>query len=127
VTPQQTAQVLRQLHAAFGTEVTEDMGRLWAEVFSGDEAELVRDATVFWIRERSKFPTPAELREVMRRMMQQADIVPPLGRASELRVTGKAGGWQIAYDAYCDTVRKAGREPKTFEQFIGQLPIETKR
>lgn len=122
MTPQQVAGILRQLHSAYQTEVTEDMGHLWANTFSGDDYEMARDAVDEWIRERTYFPSPADLRQVMRGIMRRTEPERALTTVSQMTITGEEGGWQIAYDAYCQTVKRDGREPKPFEQFRHGLP-----
>jgi len=124
VTPQETAKVLRRFHAAYGNEITADMASLWAESFSGNEAILVEDAADEWIRERVQFPTPADIRNVMRSIMSRMDRHPELPRNSAQVIDGPHGGFQIAYDAYCETVKRDNREPKTFDQFIGLIPVD---
>jgi hypothetical protein len=122
VSPQQVAGILRQLHSAYQTEVTREMGELWSNTFAGDDDEMVRDAVHEWIRERTYFPSPADLRQVMRGIMRRTEPERALTTVSATPITGLEGGWKIAYDAYCQTVRRDGREPKPFEIFRNGLP-----
>lgn len=120
----ETARILRYLHAAFGTEITNDMAQLWVNTFQSEPFDEVEAAAAEWVREERFFPTPADMRATMRRLARAAIQAPAIPQGASV-LTGPEGGFDIAYRAYCQEVERAGREPKSFDEFVGRVKAAT--
>lgn len=75
---EETANVLRVLHAAYRTEITSDMEVLWHNLFATNDASLVMEAAIKYSNEvKDWFPTPAAIREYMRAIQSGRRAIAP--------------------------------------------------
>jgi len=127
MTPIEVQQVLTVLDAAYpNTEVTDEMAALWVNALADDDTTRVRNAVEQYVRNEEWFPTPASLRQYIRDAARREQMADPGHRAlpeGRGQYPTFAEGIQIAYESYCREVRKQGREPRTFEQFRGSVPV----
>lgn len=121
----QAATLLRNLHAAYGTEVTDDVATLWMNVFGDSDYRSVADSVETWIKNEPRWPTPADIRATMRQAASRLGEPPALPGPSG--ISGPEGGFAIAYDAYCREATRRGREPKPFQEFMGKMPEQLRR
>lgn len=121
---QETAICLRTLGAAYGhVEQDGDRAELWLNVFSGDDAVHVLTACREWVINESRWPTPADIRRYIRDAVRREQMDTPPPREIGQRYPTFDEGIQIAYESYCREVRRQGREPRSFEQFRGSVPV----
>jgi hypothetical protein len=140
---EETGQLLLALSGAYPTtEVTTETSELWANVFSGESFDALVEAAKVWIDRERFWPTPADLRTIIRDRRRREEmetppeerqlpapepppeIVPETGEV--LSSSQPPPTWEraieIAYGSYCREVRRQGREPRSVEDFKRQLP-----
>lgn len=137
----QTVIALRQLAAAFPREITRDVIELWHNVFDDTPDERVQAAVAEWIKTAEHFPSPAQLRSVMRSQLrrQQMEAPPALpeptdpepddtGRPRDRRrILPPSEGIDIAYASYVRECERRGIPPRTRQSFAERLPIDVRR
>lgn len=114
------AVILREIHGAYGTEITEDMANLWGNTFHNDDAERVSAGLTEWINTEQRTPTPAGIREKMRTIVRRQISIeaPPPANAVPFSV-----GIQIAYEKYCQVKKKNNEQPPSFAEWRKRIPV----
>lgn len=120
----ETGRVLTVLTGAYPHyEIPDETALLWAELFSGDEYRHVNLAVSQWVVRESRFPAPSDIKaqvRILENREREANEQPRPVERGRL-IGGPEGGFDIAYNSYCDYVTAEGREPQSFEQFVGKL------
>lgn len=140
MTKDETVIALRALTAAFPRKIDDDVVELWGNVFADTPMDRMMVAVKEWVTTAERFPTPAQLKGVMRdhARRREMDMTPDERQAalpappdyvepetgvilSSTRIPTVPEGLEIGYRAYVREVKKQGREPKSFDEFRGKV------
>ena len=139
---QETAQLLLVFSGAYPNhEVTPETSALWANVFESESFDALVAAAKVWIERERFWPTPADLRTIVRDARRREAMEAPEDRqlpapeppphideetgevlSTTRRPATLEAAIDIAYRSYCREVRRQGREPRSRTEFARQLP-----